>query len=243
LSKEFNVKNFGGKAANLMELREAGFPVPDFFPLSACFTGSHNHPKPDGRSLLDMAVSACGGFPVAVRSSATAEDGDADSFAGQYETVLNVQDMDGLEAAIAVVRGSADSDRVREYQQAKGLAADSGVAVLIQKMVPAAVAGVMFTAEPVESDDTLIAIEAVSGLGDKLVGGEVNPDLYIVRKEDFKVVEQEIVDNRILPDQSIQLLAETGLAIEAHFGCPQDIEWAMADGSLFILQSRPITTL
>jgi len=231
LSKQDNVAMFGGKAANLLELWDAGFPVPDFFPLGK---------SPYREEVLEMAVSICGGFPVAVRSSATAEDGETDSFAGQYETVLDVQDMDGLKAAIEIVLDSAKSDRVREYQEAKGLEADGGVAILIQKMVPAHIAGVMFTAEPVESDDTLIAIEAVIGLGDKLVGGEVNPDLYVVRKSDFKVVEQA---GRILTPTGIREIAQMGLDIEKHFGCPQDIEWAVVKDSIFVLQARPITTL
>ena len=234
MSKQYDVETFGGKAANLMELRDAGFPVPDFFPLGK---------SPYREEVLEMAVSICGEFPVAVRSSATAEDGETDSFAGQYETVLNVQDFDGLKAAIEIVLDSAKSDRVREYQEAKGLEADGEVAILIQKMVPAHIAGVMFTAEPVESDDTLIAIEAVVGLGDKLVGGEVNPDLYVVRKDDFKVVEQQVAKDGILTPTGIRQLSQMGLDIEKHFGCPQDIEWAVVKDSIFVLQARPITTL
>ena len=115
-------------------------------------------------------------------------------------------------------------------------------------MVRPTSAGVMFTAEPVESDPSLIAIEAVQGLGDKMVSGQASPDFHLLDKVTGATVEATCINDPVLGRIEINALYEAGVAIERHYGCPQDIEWAFGLGSdgkvgLFILQARPITTL
>jgi pyruvate,water dikinase len=204
--------------------------------------------------------------PVAVRSSATAEDLPDASFAGQQETYLNVTG----EALLDRVRdcwASAFTDRAVEYRNRKGFDhAAVDVAVVVQRMVDADRSGVMFTANPATGDPQ-VTIEATWGLGEAVVSGIVSPDNYVldadgtvesvsiatknvmcVRDPDTgETVEREVPADkrtaRVLSDERLRELTRLGERIESHYGTPQDVEWAIADGALYVLQSRPITTI
>ncbi|GAB3998774.1 phosphoenolpyruvate synthase [Spirosoma daeguense] len=202
----------------------------------------------------------------AVRSSATAEDLPTASFAGQQDTYLNVI---GIEAIITHIRkcwASLFTERAIVYRLQNGFDHRSvHLAVVVQKMVFPQAAGILFTADPVTSDRNVVSIDASFGLGEAMVSGLVNPDVYKVRNEaiiDRKIAakklavyaletggtnEQEIEPEQqnqpALTDAQILALSQTGREIEAHFGSPQDIEWCVADERIYIVQSRPITTL
>ncbi len=204
--------------------------------------------------------------PVAVRSSATAEDLPDASFAGQQDTYLNVVGADALLDAVARCWASLWTGRAIAYRQRQSIAPDDvSLAVVVQQMVPAAVAGVLFTVHPVTGDDEQVIINATWGLGEALVAGQVNPDTYVAAKESGGLLQVTIGDKavmtaaqsagtaevavdpsrqrqRALTDAQVAELAAAGRRIEQHFAAPQDIEWAFAGGELFILQSRPVTT-
>ncbi|HYY54286.1 MAG TPA: PEP/pyruvate-binding domain-containing protein [Candidatus Dormibacteraeota bacterium] len=250
----------GGKGANLGELVRAGFPVPDGFALtteayeiaSRAAGVDHADPQVAAERLRGAPVPApiadaarqayrdLGGGRVAVRSSATAEDLPGASFAGQQDTFLDVAGEDALLDAIRRSWASLFNDRAVAYRRANGIdEASVALAVVVQRMVDAAAAGVLFTADPVTGERRRTAIDAIAGLGDALVSGRVNPDHYVVRSG-------AIVDRRgrVLDDASILALAATGERVERHFAAPQDIEFAFdRSGALWLLQSRPITTL
>src|SRR5919204_8944 len=250
----------GGKGANLGELARAGFPVPDGFVLtteayeiaSRAVGVDHADPQAAAERLRGAPVPApiadaarqayrdLGGGRVAVRSSATAEDLPGASFAGQQDTFLDVAGEDALLDAIRRSWASLFNDRAVAYRRANGIdEASVALAVVVQRMVDATAAGVLFTADPVTGERRRTAIDAIAGLGDALVSGRVNPDHYVVRSG-------AIVDRRgrVLDDASILALAATGERVERHFAAPQDIEFAFdRSGALWLLQSRPITTL
>nr|BFE57923.1 hypothetical protein GCM10020063_024490 [Dactylosporangium thailandense] len=197
----------GGKAHALGRLLRAGFPVPDGFVIV-------------GPVDAGAIASRLGDRPVAVRSSGLAEDSAGASFAGQYDTMLNVP-RDNV--AAVVERCAAGTERARDYGRHLGIAARP-VPVLVQEMVDADTAGVLFTRDPRDGRDTVV-IEAARGLGDALVSGRVQPD-----------------DDCLSPAER-ERLAALGRRCADFFGGPQDVEWAIADGRAWVLQSRPITTL
>lgn len=189
------------------------------------------------------------GVKVAVRSSATAEDLEDASFAGQQETFLNVEGAANVMSAIKKCWASLWTARAIHYRAVKGFAQNQvKMAVIIQEMVPAAAAGVMFTANPVNDSREEIRIEAVRGLGEQLVSGDVSGDVYVLQKNDANVniVEKQLADpalGQILTDYELRELAHTGLKIELFYESFQDIEWAYSQGKFYFLQTRPITTL
>jgi pyruvate,water dikinase len=209
---------------------------------------------------------------VAVRSSATAEDLPDASFAGQQRTFLNIEGEDEVVTAVQGCWASLYEARAIFYRvQQKYDHFKVGIAVPVQKMVQSDASGVMFTLEPVTSDRSKIVIEAVHGLGEAIVGGEVTPDLYIVDKEDLtislkKISRQEwkIIRNpaatgqetniqvpltareqarQKIGDDDVIALAKIGKHLENHYKFPQDIEWAKEKGKLYIVQTRPVTTI
>jgi pyruvate,water dikinase len=209
---------------------------------------------------------------VAVRSSATAEDLPTASFAGQQTTFLNVQGEDEVIAAVQGCWASLFRPRAIFYRNQQGFDhLKLGIAVPVQKMVQSEASGVMFTVEPVTSDASKIVIEAVFGLGEAIVSGEVNPDLYIVNKkgieisskqigkQDWQLIRNPAGDDKNpnvkvplppsmqtqqkLADEDIITLAKLGKYIEDWYQFPQDIEWAKEDGKIFIVQTRPVTTI
>lgn len=204
--------------------------------------------------------------PYAVRSSATAEDLPTASFAGQQDTYLNVVGPDAILHHISRCWASLFSDRAVIYRVQNGIDHQTVLlSVVIQKMVFPQAAGVMFTADPITSDRLTVSINASYGLGEALVSGLVDPDLYTVRQG--VVASKAIATKRLaiyarpeggthevalnadqqqqqtLSDDQILQLARIGRLIERHFGSPQDIEWCLVDGGFFVVQSRPITTL
>ncbi len=227
---------------------------------------------PDTAKEIKEAYAKMGGGLVAVRSSATAEDLPEASFAGQQRTFLNVQGEEEVVAAVHGCWASLFEARAIFYRHQQGFDHFKvGLAVPVQKMVQSQASGVIFTIEPVTSDDSKIVIEAVFGLGEAIVSGEVTPDLYIVDKDGPKISAKKIAkqetqlvrnpaadreeENIWVPlppsiqgqqkvtDDDIIELAKIAKHIEDHYQFPQDIEWAEEDGKIFIVQSRPVTTV
>ena len=217
-------------------------------------------------SILATVNDLGGNSGWAVRSSATAEDLPTASFAGLHDTFLNVVGPDVIIERIRQCWASLFTDRAVTYRQRNGIDHRSvGIAVIVQQMAMTHASGVMFTADPVTFDRSIIAIESCVGLGEALVAGLVSTDRYTVRRGE--IVDSTIATERfvILPssgggtehqkvgaDEAVQSaltdaqvlrLAALGRHIETHFGCPQDIEWCVADDEVQIVQSRPITTL
>ena len=227
---------------------------------------------PEIATEIKKAYQQLGKGLVAVRSSATAEDLPEASFAGQQRTFLNVQGEAEVLAAVQGCWASLFEPRAIFYRQQQGFDHFKvGLAVPVQKMVQSQASGVMFTLEPVTSDTSKIVIEAVWGLGEAIVSGEVTPDLYIVDKNGLKITtkkiarqERQLIRNpkagdeeaniwapvspemqkkQKVTDKEVVELAKIGQHIEDHYQFPQDIEWAREDGELFIVQSRPVTTI
>lgn len=231
----------GKKVLNLNQLLRAGFRVPSGFVI-----GFDIDLSAVSDNELEHAVQQVGGYPVAVRSSASLEDLKNASFAGQYQTVLNVSDLSSLKESIVQCRSSSQSTHATSYLKSKGLGASSvEMNVLIQRMIPSALSGVAFSIHPVNGREEEALIECCEGLGEKLVSGLVTPTRYIVRYEGSKLVEKVLGDEKAeLSDRLLRELSETLLAIQAYFASPQDIEWAVGpDQTLWILQSRPITKI
>ena len=223
----------GGKAAQLGELIAAGARVPDGRVLTVAAGGM----SADERgSLLQASVGDLGGGPYAVRSSGIAEDGAERSFAGMYETVLDVS-ADGLPAAADHVLASAHAARAQAY----GPAANGHMAVIVQRMVAPAAAGVALTADPINGDRRSCVITAVRGLGERLVSGASVGDEWVVT--DVAATARRQPEHAIDREQALRVATEAR-RIEAVMGVPQDIEWAIdGDGGLWILQARPMTAL
>lgn len=182
------------------------------------------------------------GKAFAVRSSATAEDLPAASFAGQQDSYLDIVGKDAILQHISRCWASMFTDRAVMYRLQNGFDHRSVyLSVVVQRMVFPQVSGVMFTADPVTCNRKVVSIDAGFGLGDALVSGQVNADGYKVR--DGGIVEKRVCSKQALTDEQILQLERIGRKIEAHFGYPQDIEWCLADDAFYIVQSRPITTL
>ncbi len=238
----------GGKAVNLARLLAAGFAVPGGFVLTTAAFRAVRH-DPTQREALWEAVSEhyrrLGSPPVAVRSSATAEDLAAASMAGQYETILDVRDEDTLYAAIIRCWESLDQARVHAYLGEHGIAhADVAMAVVVQRLVPATVAGVLFTANPQRGRRDEMLLEAHPGLGEAVVSGAVQPDTVVIDHATGAVRSAvHAAATGCLDSHDVHALWTLGRRIEQAFGAPQDIEWALQDGTLSVLQARAITTL
>ena len=259
----------GGKAARLAELLAAGFPVPGGFTI----TTDAFHLAGDGMpaELAEQIAAAyrqLGSPPVAVRSSATAEDLGPASLAGQCETILDVRGEEPLLAAVGRCWSSLHSDRARAYFAEHGIAAERvAMAVVVQRLVPAEVAGVLFTANPRTGARDELLIEASWGLGEAVVSGRVQPDTLTLDRATGAVKSavpgdasrgasgaEEAAPPRAegegrsprtfcLTARHVLELWRLGCRAAQHFGDEQDIEWAIADGQVHVLQARPITTL
>ncbi|MET9630697.1 rifamycin-inactivating phosphotransferase [Lentzea sp. NPDC006480] len=251
------VATAGGKGANLGELtRVDGISVPAGFVVT---TEAFSHVVRDAvderlepaelRKIIEAIAipdevaaeitSALGEGLYAVRSSATAEDLPGASFAGQQDSYLNVKAADVLRH-VSLCWASLFTDRAVAYRQRNGFDQHVTMAVVVQEMVAAQAAGVLFTADPVTSNRKITRVEAVPGLGEAFVSGLVNADSYQVR--DGEIIDRAVATD-VLTDAQVVELVRLGREIEAHFGRPQDIEWCLADGGFQIVQSRPITTL
>jgi rifampicin phosphotransferase len=216
----------GGLSAEIRRIVE-GVAIPG--DLSAAITGA----------LAELGEEAA----YAVRSSATAEDLPTASFAGQQDSYLNVVGPASVLEHVSRCWASLFTERAVTYRLRNGFDHRKvHMAVVVQQMIDPAAAGMLFTADPVTSDRTVASVEAVFGLGEALVSGTVNPDVYKVRGDE--VVARTIAGEQpTLTDVQAVRLGQLGRRIEAHFGRPQDIEWCLVDDDFAIVQSRPITTL
>jgi pyruvate,water dikinase len=280
----------GGKGANLGELVRAGFPVPDGAVVTTdAYAAVVEHTGlapivtaaaedegvavraafasveiPAGlRTAILDAYALLGSGPVAVRSSATAEDLPGAAFAGQQDTYLNVVGPDALLDAVRRCWGSLWTGRAIAYRARRGVDPEGvRIAVVVQRMVPAEFAGVLFTANPVSGARDEVVVDASSGLGEAVVSGLVTPDHYVLdgegrvrerrpgrREVVVRGVEGGGVEHRTdeahleLPEPVLAELAALGRNVAAHFGRPQDIEWAWAGGRVRLVQARPMTAL
>ena len=224
---------YGGKAAGLARLRRLGLPVPPGYVIAGASGVS------DSATARFDEMAAAGWTPVAVRSSAVGEDGDDRSFAGQYDTVLGVDSVDDF---VAAVRACADSVHSRRASSYSGNGAAT-MNVVVQRMVDARAAGVVFTADPVSGRRDLTVIDVVSGLGEALVDGTVAPD-HVVLDADGTAVVNETVAAPVLSPVEIAAIQSGARRAEQEWGRPMDLEWAIdKSGELWWLQARPITTL
>ena len=281
----------GGKGANLGELVRAGLQVPDGFVVTtdayarvvnlldlkiadrvaggdgvAIRASVEAAAMPaDIQAAIADAYAALRAGPVAVRSSATAEDLPGATFAGQQDTFLNIIGEAAVLDAVRRCWGSLWTDRAIAYRDRTGVEqAAVKIAVVVQRMINAEIAGVMFTADPVSGDRKTILVDASSGLGEAVVSGLVTPDHYVLDSagnvRDFQQGRREVVirgaaaggvvqeaggtdDAQRLSDNVLVELAQLGTTVARHFGRPQDIEWAYADGQVWLLQARPMTAL
>jgi pyruvate,water dikinase len=278
----------GGKVAPLSRLA-ARYRVPPGFALTTRaydLAGAllGDGPGADGSVLPDLlkrqvevayrALAELTGLdepPVAVRSSAVDEDGAATSFAGQHDTYLNVIGAEAVCDAIVRCWASARAPRVLEYRRQHGLQTDTArIAVLVQQLVVADVAGVVFSANPLTGCRDETVINASWGLGESIVGGSVTPDTYVARRTgpsaDWTIVERGLAEKRrmtvavpggtrevdvprllagrpSLTDEQIVEAARLAFDLEQAMGWPVDLEFAHRDDVLYLLQCRPITTL
>lgn len=207
-------------------------------------------------------------IPVAVRSSATAEDLASASFAGQQETILNVVGEEALLDAIRRCWSSLFTSQAIFYRCQRGFDDNEvSMAVVVQMMVNSEKSGVSFTVEPVLRNRYQMVIESVWGLGEGIVSGTITPDHYKVDRETYEIVFEFVpekpimftqvagggvqklpvppdkVSARVLTDNELRYLVDVGNRVEQHFGCPQDIEWGIEGQNTYLLQSRPITCL
>ncbi|MDA1256699.1 MAG: PEP/pyruvate-binding domain-containing protein [Chloroflexi bacterium] len=204
---------------------------------------------------------------VAVRSSAIDEDGAESSFAGQHDTYLNIQGADAVVSAIIRCWASLDSDVALDYRRQSGLPIEGRqMAVVVQQMVPADVSGVAFSANPVTGALGEVVINSSWGLGESVVSGTVTPDTYIVEKSGSRVISSDIAEKAVMTvskgdgtaevdvprimraqpsmsDETAREVARLAVALERRMGHPVDIEWAVYDKTVYLLQCRPITTL
>lgn len=260
----------GGKARSLAQLNDDGLPVPEWFVVLPAALAASLEPaqlaalarattSAEGLARLDpvrlvepvcaelqqaLATLGAGGTLLAVRSSASDEDGAQHSFAGQLESFLNVPPAE-VAARIVDVWRSGFSERVYAYRRQHNLPLPPRPpAVIVQRMVPADVAGVAFSADPVSGRRGVAVVSAVRGLGEALVSGAADADTYHVER-DGTISERSLIraGDPILTDAQVQAVAGLARQVERIAQRPQDIEWALAGDQLYLLQARPITTL
>ena len=251
----------GGKGASLSRLTRS-FPdkVPDGFIITTEFFKNYIQPSvlntqgdkksaiagltlpPEAVKLIQTAYNGLGDNSlVAVRSSATAEDLPDASFAGQQDTYLNVTGIEAVTKAVINCFASLYNQRAVSYRAKNGFdESEIQMAVVVQRMVEAKAAGVMFTADPITSDRFTTAIEAVEGLGEELVSGRKTPVTWTVKG---RIVKKRRGGEPCLTESLVTALSDIGKKIEKEFGCPQDIEWCFDGEKFYIVQSRAITTL
>lgn len=255
----------GGKGLSLARMSAAGLPVPPGFCVTtAAYRRLRGQILLNDTELIEQIRAAyrqLGGGLVAVRSSATAEDGAETSFAGQQETILGVRGEEEVCAAIARCWESLNSERAVAYRRHQGISEDGlAMAVVVQRLVPAEVAGVLFTRDPLDATGNRMLVEASWGLGESVVSGKVAPDRFHLDRATGRIVEQQIATKtvQVTPDGTCEVptqkqtqpcldaarlaeLAELGHRVEEFYGEARDVEWAWAEGCFWLLQARPIT--
>ena len=221
----------GQKSEGLVVLRQNGFNVPDGFVVTA--------DEVHAVTIEQISEYAEKNAEYAVRSSSTNEDLADSSFAGQYETFLNVKGYENIHDAIRKCVESLHSERVKAYAEQSGVdISKNKMAVIVQRMVKSEKSGVAFSVDSVNGNDKVIIIEAVTGLGDKLVGGHVTPDSYSYDWYDSVFT---AYNGGVLTQDEARRIAETVLAMQVYYGFPVDVEWAVTGDTIYILQSRPVT--
>jgi pyruvate,water dikinase len=262
LSERLEEATYGGKAAQLAAAVRAGLPVPDGVALAADFVEATAAGEPGAlRELAEAAGSLRP--PLAVRSSAVGEDSETASFAGQHLSLLNVRAPDGLVDAVRAIRESACSESALAYRRRLGLAGRPRMAVVVQELVDADCAGVLFTRNPMDGADEIV-VEAAWGLGEAVVAGLVTPDRFRIARDgavlervtgekDLAVAlapeggthEVPVPDERAqalcLDDRQLAELARLAERCELVFGGARDLEWAFASDALHLLQCRAVT--
>jgi phosphohistidine swiveling domain-containing protein len=273
----------GGKGGSLARLFQAGYPVPDGFvvlaagaailaagaaSMSSAFDGERLTAEAWAQVQVYLAGLRAAGRDVAfaVRSSALSEDSAQASFAGEFETVLNVRTDEEIHQAIHTVYHSRRSERVQAYSQVKGIGGAHEIAVIVQQLVRADSSGVLFTADPVTGSHDQAIINAAWGMGEAIVGGLVTPDTLCVDKTSGRIIRRETADKQlmtvlgesgtqeqpvpealrhapVLSDAQAAELVRLGTRIETLYGLPMDVEWVLAGQTFFIVQARPITAL
>jgi len=230
----------GGKGGTLARLRQAGYPVPDgFVILPTAFDGDKLATKAWAQVQARLAHmrKTDRGMAFAVRSSAMSEDAAQASFAGEFETVLDVHTNEMIRQAIHTVRRSRHSERVRAYSEAKGIDTAHEMAVVVQQLVRADISGVLFTADPVTGNHFQMTGNFVYGLGEELVSGEAEPYAFTLQRTKGQYKGPPELK------RFARKLYKLASRLERDLDSPQDIEWCVADRRLYLLQSRPITTL
>jgi len=241
----------GGKASSLARLCQQNFPVPEGFVITTEFFNlflEKNKPiefSDQHIRTINQYIDKCNSHGlVAVRSSATVEDSNNQSYAGQFDSFLNVEKYNVPEA-VKKCWHSMHNDRAQRYARGKNTNLKMGV--IVQKMIVPEVSGVAFSTHPVNGDKNSTVIEAVLGNNELLVQGATTPDLYIVGKN-FTILNKEIVPQnenhqQKLSDDQIVEVARLVADVKEFFNVEVDVEWAIENEKLFILQSRPITTV
>ena len=230
----------GGKGGTLAHLYQKGYPVPDGFVIMPdAFIGDEL--SRDGwqqvQNHLARSRNGSNTASFAVRSSALSEDSAQASFAGEFETVLDVHSDEMVREAIYSVRRSRLSERVQAYSQAKGMDLAHEIAVVVQRLVRAEISGILFTADPVTGSNASMSGNYIYGLGDELVSGEVEPFTFTLARP------KGTYDGPPDLKRYAKKLFKMAARLENELESAQDIEWCVAGGKLYLLQSRPITTL
>ncbi len=259
----------GGKGGSLARLYQAGFPVPaGFVILPAAFQGEDLIPQAWGETQNQLACLRASDphISFAVRSSALSEDSAEASFAGEFETLLNMRTDEDVHRAILEVYHSRENERVQAYSQARGIDLSHEIAVVVQQLVNAESSGVLFTANPVTGQRDQAMLTAAWGLGEAIVSGKVTPDTLLVDKQTGHILTREIADKQVmtvslqdgttdqpvpeekrrapvLSEAQVAELVRLGVEVEQEYHLPMDIEWVTAKEKIHLVQARPITAL
>lgn len=236
--KNINPKIVGGKAWHLIQLYKAGFNVPKFFVITTdAFHCTSFYLEEEIREDCEKIHTQ----NFAVRSSATCEDQTNSSFAGQFESFLSVP-YSQLFTTIKTCWNKTKSKRVIAYTKNHTISLNSvRMAVIVQEMISAEKGGVIFTKNVFGNKKNQLLIESAEGLGEQVVSGLVNPERIIMNRTSGEVLEKESPKEKILTDKEIKELTQLALKIERFYKSPQDIEWAIRNRKIYILQSRPMT--
>jgi pyruvate,water dikinase len=253
---------FGGKAAQLAAALHAGLPVPPGAALPSSLVEAVAAGEAAGATALE-AVVALVTCPLAVRSSAIGEDSATASFAGQHVTQLNVTEAGKLAEAVVAVWASARSDAALAYRARLGIDGSPSTGVVVQRLLDPEVAGVVFTRNPLDGSDERM-VEASWGLGEAVVAGRVIPDRFRIARDGTILertpgwkpvalrpaplggtveipVDADLVESLCLDDNRLGELNELAARCERTFGDGRDLEWALAGGTLYLLQCRAVT--
>ena len=220
----------------------------------------------DAYHQLRGSEGSCGGTLVAVRSSATAEDTEGTSFAGMHQTFTDVSGNEILLDRVVDCWASMAGERALTYRACQGITDEPAIAVVVQAMIDSERSGVMFSVDPATGDRSRVVIEAALGLGEVVVRSSVESDTYVVSKDGPRLLDARVghqafairqrpedgneqvelsaaeADRRVLDDAEVLELARLAIRVEERYGAPQDMEWAIADGKTWFVQTRPATT-